>query len=414
MRLIALAIALAAATAARAGDVNEKIDLWARGTTQLRGANIWQKARFKAAARPDWPGPFDRMETTYSCDNLIKFRTWNANVANLSHPATYHQRPADGRYALLPEVRYHLRQLVEKFRERQMFVVISFRTGPGRTERVFSDTDDSDLLADLFDLTPAGRPTARATAAQAAWVEMWRDTAEYFKDQPNVIGYHLLIEPVTQAERRVNGQPQPVPDPRLDPIRVALWYDFALRMAAAIREKDALTPILVGGAPYNAAETLAAFPVERFAAHKRVVVIVHQYEPSDFAESANGSYGDPERKALRAAYCAICRFADEHPTQPIAVGEFGCVRWAGTADKRDAPIYLREQFELLEVGGFNHALWLWEAENIDYSQFNFRFGVDPMNTKHDAPADEALVKLVRDNWARNRVFATPVVLNKFR
>jgi hypothetical protein len=404
-------------------DISSKADLWNPGTTQLRGANIWQKALFKEGQ----PFEFDRMETRYTGSNLAKFRRWNANFANLSHQGTLHTHQGPGgKYPLVREIRYHLRQLVWDFRDNQMFVVVSFRTGPGRTEKVFSSGDSSELLAYLFELDPkTGLPTAKATQAQDAWVDMWRDTASLLKNEPNVIGYHLMVEPLTDAERditppaaaRAKGvrlRPAANDDP-LMPKRLAAWHDFALRMAAAIRDVDKSTPILVGGAPYNAAATLATLPVKKFDQFQPVIFCVSQYEPYQFSEQGQGTYAEPERQRLHAAYNAMAKFAGSKNPNRVAVTEFGCFRWAGTPKKPLAPVYLAEQLQLLEKYGLNHALWLWEVDDLDYnSPLNFRLGVDMANAKCDAADSDPLVKTIADNWSLNRLFATPEILDKLR
>jgi hypothetical protein len=422
-RLLATALAFLALNTGFAQEISQKIDLWKPGKTQLRGANIWQKALFKEGQ----PFTFDHMETIYTDRNLAKFRHWNANFANISHQGTFHPRTdGSGRYPLIKEIRDHLRQLVWDFRRNQMFVVVSFRTGPGRTEKVFSSGDNTDLLAYLFELDEGtGQLTPRAQKAQDSWVAMWRDTATSLKGEPNVIGYHLLVEPLTTAEwsqtrpgdtrargsrsKKITGD-----DPRSSK-QLTAWYEFAKRMAGAIREVDRSTPILIGGAPYNAAATLESIPVAQFEPFQPLVFIVSQYEPWEFSEEGIGTYGNEERQRLNTAYDIIGRFAGDKPARTVAVTEFGCTRWAGTPKKPDAPVYLAEQFRLLEKRGCNHAIWLWEVDDLDYnSPFNCRLGVDKANAKSDARSSEILVKTILDNWALNRVFATKDVLAKLR
>jgi hypothetical protein len=422
-KCLAVVLTLLTISTGLADDIRSKADLWKPGGAQLRGANIWQRALFKTGQ----PFEFDHMETRYTGRNLAKFRRWNANYANLSHQGTLHTHmDMHGRYPLIRELRYNLRQLVWDFRDNQMFVVVSFRTGPGRTEKVFNDQDSSELLAYLFELdAKTALLTPRALKAQDAWVAMWRDTAIQLKDEPNVIGYHLLVEPLTIAEcgyanaalDRAKGSRsrQIARDDPLMPKRLAAWYAFAARMAEAIREVDKATPILVGGAPYNAAATLETIPVGQFEKFKPIVFSVSQYESSKFCEEGIGTYGEPERKCLETAYDLIGKFAQAMPAKTVAVTEFGCWRWVGTPNKPDAPAYLAEQFQLLEKRGCNHAVWLWEVDDLDYNNpFNFRLGVNQANTQSDAPASDALVKTILDNWTLNKVFATKELLDRLR
>jgi hypothetical protein len=405
-----------------AQDIRQKVDLWSPGRTRLRGANVWQKALFKASR----PFQFNRMETVYTSENLKKLRRWNANWANLSHPATFHPYPnPDCEYVAVSEIRDNLKQLIEQCRENQLFVVIAFRTGPGRTEKVFSPDDDSELLAYLFELDrKTQKPTPKARKAQDAWVAMWRATASYFKGQPNVIGYDLLVEPLADAERGIVKLPglsrrtsyailRPLADQQLDRQRHC-WHGLASRMAAAIREVDKGTPILVGAAPYNSADALASLPAKGFQDYAPIVFKVHQYEPSEFSEDGEGTYEEEQQATLRKAYDKINGFVGSKTKRPLSVSEFGCVRWAGSPARPDSPRYLCDQITLLEKLGLNHALWLWETDSAEYSQFNFRYGVDKGNTTGDAPTTDKLVRTVLTAWGRNQIFATEKLLEKLR
>jgi len=71
---------------------------------------------------------------------------------------------------------------------------------------------------------------------------------------------------------------------------------LAKDIAAAIRDVDPLTPILVGPAAYNAALNLPSLPFREFKKFAPVVFCAHQYSPSDYTESAKTNYGPEEKR----------------------------------------------------------------------------------------------------------------------
>ena len=72
-----------------------------------------------------------------------------------------------------------------------MFAVISFRTGPGRSEFTFV----WDEVGDWFDEGYLNDSVWQDQAAQDGWVAMWRYTAERYRSNPIIVGYDLMVEP---------------------------------------------------------------------------------------------------------------------------------------------------------------------------------------------------------------------------
>jgi aryl-phospho-beta-D-glucosidase BglC (GH1 family) len=75
-----------------------------------------------------------------------------------------------------------------------MFAVISFRTGPGRSEfwAFWGEDNVSDPEEGWFDPSYYNNRVWTDQEAQDAWVEMWRYTAQRYKDNPVVVGYDLM------------------------------------------------------------------------------------------------------------------------------------------------------------------------------------------------------------------------------
>jgi len=89
------------------------------------------------------------------------------------------------------QVQANLDQMIEMVAQADLFVVITFRTGPGRSDFTFY----RDGAGDWFDADLLIENVWTDQDAQDAWVEMWRYTAEHYRDNPVVVGYDLMCEP---------------------------------------------------------------------------------------------------------------------------------------------------------------------------------------------------------------------------
>jgi Cellulase (glycosyl hydrolase family 5) len=334
-----------------AATIREKFDLW-RGPTSLRGANIWQQR----VTRDDEMGA-GPVGPPYSQQDFDHLAAWGANYVNISHPGVFSE---GGDYSFDEAAFQNLQQLIERAEQADLFVVVSFRTGPGRKEEIFDDDD------------PRPSRVWKSKPAQAAWVEMWRETARRLKDRANVVGYDLMVEPETPKH--------------------GLWNRLARQITQAIREVDARTPILIGAADWSTVDSLDGLELNGDA---RTVYTVHQYEPYAYShqESRRAGYQVAEVEAL---YRRIADFKNEHGV-PVAINEFGAERFAPNASD-----YVALQMRLIEAMGANHALWLWETSfPLDYDEFNFRRGSDAGN-HHDVQTS-ALIETIKADWANNAV-----------
>lgn len=337
--------ALPTGTPAPPTSVSTKWDLWSAGTA-LRGANIWQAAVYGGRDKTEFQG----METRYDEPSFAKLRRWGANYVNISHPGTFSVQPLavpGGRAKAYQEVEgitKNLMDLINKSAAREMFVVVSFRTGPGRNELVFEDKDKRGLIATLFATDSRGNLTDEARAARKGWVDMWRDAAKKLKGVPNVVGYDLMVEPVTDREKRGRGDFQ------------EHWFSLARELVAAIRDPeerggagDCTTPIIIGGAYYSPACSLSCMRPADFAGHGRIVYGVHQYDPYDLYTHQKNKYaayecndsGEPVNKkpggdhhpypfdsGVGATVCDRYAYVNGFKSRysvPVVVNEFGAV-----------------------------------------------------------------------------------------
>jgi hypothetical protein len=330
----------------------DKWELWS-GPTCLRGANIWQKR-----VKPDdamGPGP---VGPPYPQEDLQHLAAWGANYVNISHPGVFSEQEP---YAFDPRVFDHLTALLDKAERAGLFAVVAFRTGPGRNEAIFGGEQEKKLDA-LWN----------SLAAQEAWVDMWRETARRLKDRSVVVGYELMVEPETKNHR--------------------LWNTLAQKITRAIRQIDPRVPILVGGADWSDVDALDFLQP---TGDSRTVYVVHQYEPYSYTHQKRKNVSDKPEK-LAEAYRKIRKFKSRYEV-PMAVNEFGAVRWATDVDQ-----FIGRQMQYLEELGANHALWLWETSfPLNYDEFNFRHGPD--RGHHADVSTSALIEVIQRNWKLNQI-----------
>ena len=376
----------------------DKWSLWTNGT-QLRGANLWQRIVVPDLDGPEFLGDgyIGPPLTQADFDSLAAL---GANVVDLSHPGLFTERPP---YVLDEQVQANLDRLIDMAARADLFVVITFRTGPGRSDFTFY----RDGAGDWFDADLLVESVWTDAAAQDAWVDMWKYTADRYRDEAVVVGYDLMCEP--------NGEGifLDVYDPELfypeHAGSLLDWSQFYPRIVDGIREVDEETPILVSAQGWGAVRWLPALePVD----DSRTVYMVHQYEPQETYthQSPEGGNGYPgefdvdydgaadrfDRDWLERMLSPVTAFQEEHAL-PVSVNEFGAERWVP-----DAAQFMDDQMGLFEELGMNHMLWAWdpawEPWTSSSNGFNFLFGPDAENT---APVGNDLLDVITGYWSRN-------------
>lgn len=394
--------------------VVDKYALWAEGT-KLRGANIYQRRVYPELDGPYFLGP-GPIGPPYTQDDLERLAAWGANLVVISHPGLFTEEPP---YRPDPAVQENLDMLLGMAARAGLFAVISFRTGPGRSEfwAFWGEDTESDPEEGWFDPGYYNNRVWGDRSAQDAWVEMWRYTAERYRTNPIVVGYELMCEPNSnEVGSYPMGSALDIWDPEGFHRRYGGtlydWNQLYPRIVAAIREVDPETPILVGGNGYSSVEWLPYLAVLD-APH--IVYVVHQYEPGLYThqwwESRDCYYpgrcdvdwdGRPERfdrDWLEGLFGVIDGFVARHGV-PVAATEFGVMRWVPGAAR-----FIRDEMELFEVRGMNHAIWLWECSWEPYvssvDAFNFRHGPDPR--VHRDAEESSLIHVIKAFWGRNRL-----------
>jgi len=392
-------------------DAETVVDKWALWTegTQLRGANIYQRRVYPELDGTEFLGP-GPVGPPYTQEDFNRLAALGANYVNVSHPGLFAETPP---YTLDQDLQDNLDNLLDMIAQADMFAVISFRTGPGRSEFTFF----WDEVDDWFDESYLNDSMWQDQAAQDAWVDMWRYTAERYRDNPIVVGYDLMVEPNSnEVGSHALNDALDVWDPEefYTTYRGTLydWNQLYPRITATIREVDPDMPILIGGMGYSGLDWL---PYLEPTGDPRTIYTAHQYEPHNYTHQDPGvqecSYsgtcdtdwdGEPDPfdwAWLNGRLATIDAFKATHDV-PVAVNEFGVVRWAPNAHA-----FMDDQMDLFEQRGVNYALWVWETSWAPYAEevdaFNFRHGPDSDN--HADVESSDLMDVIVEYWGRNTI-----------
>lgn len=250
------------------------------------------------------------------------------------------------------------------------------------------------------------------TAAQQAWIDMWRYTAARYRDDPIVVGYYLMVEP--HASEAVAGLEAEEFYARYEGTLVD-WNQLYPRIVEAVREEDERTPVIVDAEGWSGLAWLSYHPP---APDERIVYSFHQYLPLHYTigpltdhpygdlvvvyrgEADLDGDGDSEmfdERWMDSLLAPADRFMAERDAR-LTVNELGVVRWVP-----EGHAFMRDQLELLEARGMNHAIWLWNASfemwEGQTDAFGLQFGPDLVPGRDRA--SEELLDAVSDIWMRN-------------
>jgi hypothetical protein len=384
-------------SAASSEKIFSKWGLWSSGKTQLRGANIWQSLVIPAIDG-DFKGN-GRAGPPYSQEDFDQLAALGANYLVLSIPGIFTENPP---YQVDAGVLQVLDDLINKAKKADLFVTIAFRTGPGRAEWSLCCYGESDYEGYFNDKVWTD------AAAQQAWAEMWQTTAKRYHDHPEVVGYELMVEPDGEDILLDIWNPEDF-YPKYKNSSYD-WNQFYPRIVNAIRAVDQDTPIIVGSASYNRIQWL---PYLKFMPDQRIVYEIHQYDPHDsythqestghnsypgnFDLDGDGKADRFDQKWLAALFNPVVEFSGDHHA-PITINEYGVKRWVPKAAS-----FIKDQVDIFETNGWNHAIWVWPTSYGTFSQvaneFNFRLGPDPANKSKNAPSQ--LLDTIMSFWKRN-------------
>lgn len=366
----------------------DKWSLWA-GPTKLRGANIWQTRSYK--------GTYDYVKRS-TCGPIFKQEEFDrlaalgANYVQISHPGLYSEAPP---YRRDPGAIENLDRLLAMIHKADMFAVIAFRSGPGRSEFTFVRGE----VGKWYHKKQLDETIWDDKRRQKAWVDMCRFTAERYRDNPIVVGYEFMVEPNGNAVDSGSGAGSP---DDFYPEYAGTehdWNFFYPRIVETVRNVDTRTPLLIGPMGYS---SIGWLPFLMKSKAERVVYVVHQYAPySTYTHQGPlGTATYPDR-AFNMAWinnllAGASRWAGDNTR--IAVTEFGVARWVPGAHR-----FVADQVAAFEKNGWNHAIWVWHPATYPAAGFpgnmHIALGADPEKT---TPVESsALLDALSSNWKSN-------------
>ena len=376
----------------------DPIELWRDGP-HLRGANVHQRRVIEEIDGPEFfgPGPFGPPLSQQDFDRLSAS---GANYVQLSVPGVFTE---EAPYVLDPAAVENLDRLLRMVARADLYAVIAFRSGPGRSEfTFFPGQEDTWFPARLVN-----EDVWTDEFARAGWARMWHYTADRYKDAAIVVGYELMVEPngavtvagVEEADRFAEEIAGTLYD----------WGTLYPSLLEAIRQVDDRTPVIVPAQGWSSPRWV---PLLRPVDDDRLVLSAHWYEPFDYTHQRNrgkpvvypGRYdvdgdGRPEPfdvPALGGVMAPASHTAGERGL-PLAITEYGAHRWAPGADR-----FIRDLQLIFEDHGANSAIWQWgtlwpPTRRLD--AFDFFKGPE---TAAVSDLRAPLARAVREHWAKNR------------
>lgn len=378
----------------------DKFSLWNNGT-QLRGAIMAQSKVYPELGMDATLGP-GAVGPPLEQEDFAKLAGDGANLVVFSYPGLFDDRAP---YALNEGAQDNLDRLIAMAEEADLFVVIAFRSGPGRSEFALSRSE----AGTWFDATYVNDDVWKDTTAQDAYAAQWRHTADRYKDSPVVVGYELMVEPNGNDLVGIWDPAQfyeEYTDTTYD------WNVLHKKISKAIREVDQETPIIIGGISYSGVQSLPSIVPN---GDDRTVYTVHQYEPADYTHQwpnaagsfenqypgrfdadLDGNVDDVNREWVNNLLGTVDAFREKYGV-PVAATEYGILRHAPAAD-----VFLDDQLGLFENYGLNHAIWEWGSsytpDTNNWNPFMFRFGSDINNVSE---TDSNLFDVIKGNWEKN-------------
>lgn len=354
-----------------------KRELWNNATgPHLRGAVLTQRRVYPEIDGPEFLGP-GPIGVPLADEALAALAAAGANLLILSHPGIFTETPP---FRLAEDSLANLDDLVRRAARWGLYVVIGYRSGPGRSAFTFHRDDAGSWF-------PAHMLDDRVWtdfSYHQAWEDMWRTTARHFRARTNVAGYLLMVEP-NANQVAVDAAGRPLEIWQADRLAQTVantpadWGLLARRLGAAVRSIDPETPVLVSPDGY------ANSMFERnlgLAPEAPEILCVHDYAPRDYTHQA--------ADAGRVFAAGEARFQPpQHPRWMM--GEFGLHRWAPAGHD-----YLDERISDLERAGAGWAVFRWDSGWAVYERQENRFNV------RAGGENSHILNVLRRRWRNNQ------------
>lgn len=183
---------------------------------------------------------------------------------------------------------------------------------------------------------------------QMSIIQNWQKIATIFRNEPVVIGYDLINEPVPPGITLAS--------------QATTWVNFASQLIPAIRHIDRQHAIIVEVAPWDLPKGFSqlAAPLP----FSNLIYSLHFYDPHElthqglpnvpgtyeYPSDANSGIGVWNKSRLSTLLDPVRQFSRKYQV-PIYVGEFSSIRWA---PNNSSYRYIKDLTELFDAEG-----WSW-------------------------------------------------------
>lgn len=228
--------------------------------------------------------------------------------------------------------------------------------------------------------------------AQAA--RFWADLAAALKDHPAIAAYNIINEPAPEKKGGIAEH--------ADPAAMQDWYGkqaggardlpaFYETVIKAIRQVDAVTPVMADAGWYAAADAFSYWP--RPLGDPRVLYSFHMYEPyaatsapnlkreKPYAYPGEVPFGEKSENWDAARVAGYLQqpldWADKHGVarNRVVAGEFGCMRRLAGCKQ-----YLEDVLTTLDAGKLHWAFYSFREDSWD--GMDYELGSNKVNWKY--------------------------------
>jgi len=205
------------------------------------------------------------------------------------------------------------------------------------------------------------------------FARLWREIAEYYRDNKTIVAYELLNEP--NMKDQVKDMPSD-------------WNALAKKLTAAIREVDTYHTIMVGPIQWSSASGFSSFEP---TGDPNTIYTFHMYQPHQFTHQGvnnevtginyPGMVADRmwNKKTLEEAMRPAMDFQKEHNLPRLYVGEFSAIIWS---PDKSAYNYLRDLLAIFEEQGWDwgyHAYREWNGWSLEHEGTDRR-NIEPVSS----------------------------------
>jgi hypothetical protein len=291
--------------------------------------------------------------------DLIELKNLGANLVVANYPGIFTYFPPYQIDSLHLKNLDNIVSLTEKLR---LYLVISLRSGPGRSLFTFFDKNREDEI--LF----------HDNYAQEKYIEMCKIIAERYKQKKNIIGINFLLEP--------HGD-DPVHFPKIDD---SIYFQFIDRLILEVRKVNDQTPIIIQ--PQSWAYPDKFNSMKKFNDNK-IVYSFDMYFPHAFTNEKNdstypGFYFDKDSLVyvdssyIKQFLNPVFEFKSKFNV-PIFVNEYGGIRF-----KKGMINYIKDLHKIFFENGFHFAFYVWKSEwgEVDgnsFDEYNYEKGPEKEN-----------------------------------